>query len=258
MNTFVKNNSLLILNKFLPSNLSGIVGWWDASLQSSVTTVGSGVSQWRDISGNNNHLNQSVSTNRPNYSNSINGLKVITFDGTNDFLQSSWSNYAGADFTLIGIFRWNGLGGGTDGRRFIMEGSDDNNLAWQPSVAVASGSSPTNMNFVHGFQDNPDSMFLTTSGNLVISNKTTIFVAKRYWDETTYIMDVRINKVFAGTRSSPYPSSNTVTKLVVGSHRSANNRWFAGNICELMIIDNSISEYNIYNIENYFFNKWNI
>jgi len=259
MNTFVKNNSLLIAQKFLnPSNIEGIVGWWDASLESSVSTVSSGVSQWRDISGNNAHLNQALSINRPRYTSTINNLRTITFDGSNDFLQGSWANYQGSEHTLLGIFRWNGGGGGSDGRRFIMEGSNSDNTAWQPSVAVAAGASPVNMNFVHGFQSNPDSMFLTTTDNLVTSNTVTMFTANRYWTGSIYIMDVRINKIFCGTRDSLYPSSNTVNKLVVGSHRSANNRWFAGDICELIIINRSLNRFEIIGVENFLSNKWNI
>lgn len=45
----------------------GCVGWYDASVGSSVVVSGGAVSQWSDLSGHSNHLLQATSGNRPTY-----------------------------------------------------------------------------------------------------------------------------------------------------------------------------------------------
>ena len=61
--------------------------WLDAADQSTIT-VATGVSEWRDKSGNERHFTQSVAASQPAYnSQGINGLGSISFDPTNDALQ---------------------------------------------------------------------------------------------------------------------------------------------------------------------------
>lgn len=66
--------------------------WLDASDSTTITTESGNVSQWNDKSGNDRHLSQSTSTNRPALTSAgQNGLNVITFDGSNDGLQGSFA-----------------------------------------------------------------------------------------------------------------------------------------------------------------------
>lgn len=61
--------------------------WLDASDASTVTLNGSTVSQWSDKSGNNRHFTQAIAASQPGYSaNQINGYPILTFDGSDDFL----------------------------------------------------------------------------------------------------------------------------------------------------------------------------
>ncbi len=71
---------------FNPKTISGLVGWWDASDASTVTTVSGAVSQLNDKSGLGRNATQTTANNRPAYSGTINGKNVMTFDGTNDRL----------------------------------------------------------------------------------------------------------------------------------------------------------------------------
>ena len=66
--------------------LSGLSLWLAAN--SGITEVGGIVSQWNDLSGNENHAIQNTSDYRPIFiENEINGLPVIRFDGSNDFME---------------------------------------------------------------------------------------------------------------------------------------------------------------------------
>jgi hypothetical protein len=61
--------------------------WLDAADASTVTTVSNNVSQWTDKSGNSRNVAQGTAGSRPAYtSEGLNGLNVITFDGTTDTL----------------------------------------------------------------------------------------------------------------------------------------------------------------------------
>jgi len=62
------------------------LAWWDASNASSITLNGSNVSQINDLSGNNYNATQSNASFQPAYTATLNGLNVMTFDGSNDIL----------------------------------------------------------------------------------------------------------------------------------------------------------------------------
>jgi hypothetical protein len=61
--------------------------WLDAA-DASTVSVATGVSEWRDKSGNGRHFTQTTTANQPAYNrNGINGLGSISFDGTAKALQ---------------------------------------------------------------------------------------------------------------------------------------------------------------------------
>lgn len=69
-----------------PANITTAL-WLDAADASTVTTVSSAVSEWRDKSGNNRNASQPTSSRRPIYSTAfLNSKAVVSFDGSNDIL----------------------------------------------------------------------------------------------------------------------------------------------------------------------------
>lgn len=80
-----------VVQGWTPALISTLL-WLDANDASSFTLSGADVSQWNDKSGNGNHFVQATSGNRPDLdttTNTINGLPVVSFDGTDDFLSKS-------------------------------------------------------------------------------------------------------------------------------------------------------------------------
>lgn len=70
-----------------PLDLTGLVGWWDASDTTTITHSSNAVSQFDDKSGNGFHLTQSTAGNKPTTNTrTINALNTIDFDGTDDKL----------------------------------------------------------------------------------------------------------------------------------------------------------------------------
>jgi hypothetical protein len=78
-------------NRFTPRSLSPAL-WLDASDSSTITQASGLVSEWRDKSGNNLHVKQDLTANRPSIGLFLkNGLNVIGFDGVNNILESTSS-----------------------------------------------------------------------------------------------------------------------------------------------------------------------
>jgi len=98
--------------EFSPPNLPGLALWLDASDANYVSMVNNRVSQWSDKSANRRHFFQSLKASRPVNSNTVNSLGVVTFDGENDAMLSSFE--LGSEFTLFVVL--NARGSSTDGR----------------------------------------------------------------------------------------------------------------------------------------------
>lgn len=87
---------------FNPKSISGLAGWWDAGVSSSlaqntnatgsVTATDDPIGYWGDLSGNGNHLTTTALNNRPFYKpGAINGQPCLAFDGANDTLQKAFT-----------------------------------------------------------------------------------------------------------------------------------------------------------------------
>lgn len=74
--------------------------WLDAADASTINTVSGAVSQWNDKSGNGKNASQSTATNRPSYNaTGFNGRPVVSFDGSNDFLENTTNGITSGTYT---------------------------------------------------------------------------------------------------------------------------------------------------------------
>jgi hypothetical protein len=82
---FARGAGLSAVSGFLPSTLSGLVGWWDAA-DASTVTIATNVSEWRSKVGKFKAV-QATANNQPLYQAAQqNGRNAVYFDGVNDFL----------------------------------------------------------------------------------------------------------------------------------------------------------------------------
>jgi len=76
-------------NLVSPKKFANLIAWWDAN-QIIGLNDGDPISQWNDLSGNENHLLQADAAKKPVYKISsipaLNGLPYVWFDGINDYL----------------------------------------------------------------------------------------------------------------------------------------------------------------------------
>lgn len=76
---------------FNPKAITGIAGWWDASVSSAVSLNAGEVQQLNDLSGNGRHALQSVANNQPTYASAVrNNRNAVQFNGSTDFLRGAW------------------------------------------------------------------------------------------------------------------------------------------------------------------------
>lgn len=64
---------------FSPNLISGLQAWYDASDSSSITLSSTEVTQWNDKSASSFNVTPNGAGNRPSYTNTQNGRKVVTF-----------------------------------------------------------------------------------------------------------------------------------------------------------------------------------
>ena len=107
----------------LPRRIRGLGLWLDASVRSSLTFNGDGVSEWRDLSGNGRHFAQATAASQPSgASRTYNGLRVLDFDGT-QYLEGNAAtlnltrNVPGLTMLLVGKF--DSVVGGGPAQRFF-------------------------------------------------------------------------------------------------------------------------------------------
>jgi len=86
----------------------GLMAWWDAADDSTVTLSGSNVTQWRDKSGNSNHMSVPSSYSGPTRGNTLNSKKVLTFTQSNGL--ESTLNLSSSNYTVFGVSRYTATG----------------------------------------------------------------------------------------------------------------------------------------------------
>lgn len=104
--------------RWTPANLpTGSLSFWQDASDVSTIILATGVSQWRDKSGNNRHFTQTVGADQPSYSSTaFFGLPGITFDGVNDNLRVTGisSQITNRTHGVYWVFQWiSGNAGGS-------------------------------------------------------------------------------------------------------------------------------------------------
>ena len=152
----------------------------------------------------------------------------LLFNGTSNYLSATISPYfTSNDCAMFSVFNWDGGGGGADGRRFIVESTSPSSDVFQPSLTIASGSSPQGL---IAYAGRLGAFHSVTSSNY--SSGTDILAS---YDKSGDTLSLYKNGVLQGSDDfdvTPLPSANGIN---IGTYRDANNRWFSGNITELVI-----------------------
>lgn len=231
---------------FLPSSISGLQAWYDASVVTNFTVDGSNrVSQWNDSSGNANHLIQATGSAQPQWTASAkNSLGGCTFDTTARRLATSTS----ISLTTYTIF-------------YVYKSTNTDNYIFVHNQDVAAGSGSI-------FYD-PQAAAGTrwscrrggaTSAKRAAAATTTTAYSIMCWamggsDATNlvYFNNIRLQDTVATSGS---PNSAQSGPFYIGYTAGSNT--LPHVVLECLIYNSVLSDANRYNVHQYLSQKWAI
>lgn len=216
-----------------PDQTSGLKGWWKADSLS--LTDGASVTSWTDSSGGGLTVSQGTSGNQPIYkTNILNGLPIVRFDGTNDYLSSGSDISQSQPFTIFGVGK-----PGTSGTGAFQD--------------IIGGSG--NVSF--GFKEN--------SGNYNFL----MWAGAALTDSVNYSGTFTlISGIFNGGSSLGYvngvqkvsgdPGASSIGTLGVGGDGLGSGGFFNGDIAEAIIYNRALTSTERLTVESYLGWKYNI
>jgi|688.fasta_scaffold121886_3 hypothetical protein len=225
--------------------------WFDAA-DASTITVSTGISEWRDKSGNGRHISQSTSSFRPIYSQTVlNSLPVVVFDGSNDYLTTTSFPTSFTELYIYIITKWQTTGTTVSTIQTII----DNNHTTSPLRGFVLQDRPdlTNRpltfghlpNLTAGANDN------TTTGNntwRIIGAEASSGVSDSFYRDGELIQTTTNTGAF-----------NIQAQLNIGAWNNGGFvRYFNGQIAEILIMTNSQSRRVRQLHEGYLAWKWGL
>lgn len=216
--------------------------WFDASDSSTITLDGSDkVEQWNDKSGNGLHLTQANASYRPSVSTEAkNGLDVISFDGSNDYLSVvSGSEIEAADVYIV----------------LNYTGTTSTGIP----LGIAAGASGVS-DYIGVPSGDPANLYSCYKGLITYTARGNIsagyHILNRRPINNASIDNYIDSKLTSFTTSYSYSDEN-YDRLFVGSRRQLNS-FFSSVICEIVILPSNASSYDRQKIEGYLAHKWGL
>jgi len=232
----VRQFTLLSLNE-----IRGLSLWLSAD--SVVVDDAGAVSEWTDMSGRGNDAIQLVAEHRPKRVDSaLNFLPAVRFDGLNDFLIGKNLYIDEENLSIFIVHKYSGTREGKT-QYILNQAGDAGNKYFLYSQA--------NNNFQTAFNVYPP------SGGAIGS----IGYGADFYRLTTVVSSKNITKLFSnGSENAVAPSENYVgieTEFVIGNRYSdLEDRWFAGDIAEMLIFDRALTNNERLDVEKYLFTKY--
>ena len=240
---------------FSPLDLSPTL-WLDASDETTITESGGAVSQWDDKSGNGNNVTQGTASAQPTTGvDTLNGLNVINFDGSDRLVAATASDWTflndGSNHTLfvvskrpssataMGLLATANVGGARLGLIVIQTNTLFQHLLYGTVNTITVNNAPTvsTQNWQIGvINADPD--------NATASARSTISVNGGA-DQT------------ANTATGAVSGTAPNHPLTIGSYGGGSNA-LLGDIAEIIVVDGTLTAQQIADTETYLADKWAI
>ena len=204
--------------------------WFDASDESTITDTGGAVDTWADKSGNGYDVTQATAANKPTTgTRTMNGLNVLDFDGSSDYLQGAFGVTLSQPNTIFAVFH-NDAASPAD---YIYDGDDGTNRH-------AFYLSSNKYNLFAG--DNPNGGTIDTDPHIsrAVFNRA---------DSSLFIDGSSVCTGSVGTQS--------MDGITVGARNNGAN-FLDGAIAEIAVFDGALTAQQIADTETYLANKWGI
>lgn len=218
--------------------------WLDASVPSSITESGGAISQWSDISGNDRHFTQSSGTAQPSYQTAIqNGLNVVRFDGSNDFLTRA-NFVSSATFSI-----------------FFAADINTNGILWENNLNAS--------NQIYWYSNTGESVYVRVGGGTLLTyNVATAYLARQFFTSIGLTCDNSVDRLYMLgdkiLKGGPFAQSGgastgtgtfTGTATLGGRNGSLN---MSADIGEVIMFDRFVSRTERGQIFDYLSDKWGL
>ena len=213
----------------------GCVTWLDGA-DDDVFSYSSGtlVSQWRDKSGNDNHVNQSTTSSQPTRNRTLNSKSVVDFDGSNDSLSSSNSLTLSSGHTMFAVTLIDAFS--SDAGLISINNQLSNGITIHTSGLAY-------FYFGSGGYNTTQSVSTSTS-----------YILTKVWTGATSGNRISYKNGTQGYSTGTMANSNSTGVLRLGQQST----YYNGYIAEVVIYNRELSQDEITKVHNYLQNKWNI
>lgn len=214
--------------------------WYDAANLSSIV-IATGVSDWKDLSGNGRHLTQATSTSQPAYgSASFNARPGLTFDGVDDTMATSSFTVGTVSSTFVAMTPTSVAGSNKD---YVTSGSGGNETAhilYQSPTTIATGS----LNLYSG-------VGIISGANAILLNTPCIAAGITNGSSS----EVRVNGTIIVSGNA---GANSWINGIRLARQSSGTLYAAAIYAEVLIFNRAVSAASRQKIEAYLAWKWGL
>ena len=236
-----------------PARLTSTACWLDAADASTITLVGTNVSQWNDKSGNGRHATQATSENRPTYiSSGMNSLGLVDWDGSNDAMTIS------------------GAVGGASTLHALLSADNTYSMAWAVKPDIISNQAVLlyvpegSWKFLVEIKsdgglywgDTPDGYRIYSGGSFFVINNGTFFtLIKTGSGAGTAHVAGTLNTSFTNQGSGLSNTPSLGAAFILGQYPGI---FYDGKIAEIIISNYSWDTSERQQVEGYLAHKWGL
>lgn len=219
---------------FNPKSIAGLFAWFDAE-DSSTVTLATGVSSWRDKSGNGANAVQATGAAQP-LTTTINGKRAFVFDqGDGLIAQTTYSITAQSTFC---VFRADTA---TSFARIVTQENDAANATYVQLLLPNPGGLAVGSYFSGAFR----------SSVSIAQSAATIGESHHNGTAVQVVANGISGASFSGSLSF------TPTRLCIGNAGALSNA-FVGAIAEVLVWNRALSSTEISSVRRYLARKWSI
>ena len=225
--------------RFSPKNISGLALWLDAT-DSASTVIDTGVTTWKDKSGNGRDFTQTTGANQPTLT-TLNGKTALSFNGSStQMTRTSVTPSSVIDSTGVASFI------------VYAPSSDTTYSVFHPGGSVAHRDRFSDGNsFTSTWRANRFSAILF---NKMPSNAAGLLVHQH--NASSHL--IRINKVQEYSGSSDFTNYRALSAgtWIIGN--GPNNDFLNGTVAEIVVYGREISATEVARVEKYLATKWGL
>ena len=240
---------------FNPKSISGLAAWYDASDATTFTTA-TGVSEWRDKSGNGRTLVQSVGLDQPTRTATINGKSALVFDGTNHYLSCMGGSFSNQ--TMFIVARRDATSAAS-AAMFSYRAASTNG-AGNLSALTADSDSGFTLTFGSASVDNlglnpaPSSSVIYYKNGTIVATGTISGIGAQSYSVAPYAntTDVNLLTIFSGSTAAG------AKNFAVGCDSFNSSRTYGMTLCEILIYSAVLTAAQRSSVERALGSKWGI